>query len=217
MNTFSLTTVPKALDANEEIALAQDIYATYEYDFFPVTNNGVYIGCINLEDAEIASVTQKVVDFADNFERFFARTNMSLLEVLALFSEHNTNVLPVLNEQNEYVGFYEKELLIKKFFNTRFIKEQGDLISVKKEMNACSMSEVTQIVEGNNCKIWAVLVTEIENSEVEITLKISTGNLNDVVQTFRRYEYQILSEHREDTFINELKERSDYLNKYLSL
>ena len=217
MNTFSLTTVPKALDANEEIALAQDIYATYEYDFFPVTNNGVYIGCINLEDAEIASVTQKVVDFADNFERFFARTNMSLLEVLALFSEHNTNVLPVLNEQNEYVGFYEKELLIKKFFNTRFIKEQGDLIIVKKEMNACSMSEVTQIVEGNNCKIWAVLVTEIENSEVEITLKISTGNLNDVVQTFRRYEYQILSEHREDTFINELKERSDYLNKYLSL
>lgn len=217
MNTFSLTTVPKALDANEEIALAQDIYATYEYDFFPVTNNGVYIGCINLEDAEIASVTQKVVDFADNFERFFARTNMSLLEVLALFSEHNTNVLPVLNEQNEYVGFYEKELLIKKFFNTRFIKEQGDLIIVKKEMNAFSMSEVTQIVEGNNCKIWAVLVTEIENSEVEITLKISTGNLNDVVQTFRRYEYQILSEHREDTFINELKERSDYLNKYLSL
>ena len=88
---------------------------------------------------------------------------------------------------------------------------------VKKEINNFTMSEVTQIIEGNNSKIFGVLISEIENNTVEITLKISIGNLNDIIQTFRRYEYEIISEHQEDAFINDLKERSDYLDKYLSI
>ena len=142
---------------------------------------------------------------------------MSLLEVLNLFSVNNTNILPVLNENNEYIGFYEKDLFVKNFFNTPFINEQGDLIIVKKEINNFTMSEVTQIIEGNNSKIFGVLISEIENNTVEITLKISIGNLNDIIQTFRRYDYEIISEHQEDAFINDLKERSDYLDKYLSI
>jgi len=217
MKPFSINTSPKALNSDQEIAAAQDLFAEYQYDFFPVTNNGVYIGCINLEDAEIAASSKLVLDFTSTFERFFARANMSLLEVLNLFSVNNTNILPVLNENNEYIGFYEKDLFVKNFFNTPFINEQGDLIIVKKEINNFTMSEVTQIIEGNNSKIFGVLISEIENNTVEITLKISIGNLNDIIQTFRRYEYEIISEHQEDAFINDLKERSDYLDKYLSI
>ena len=217
MKPFSINTSPKALNSDQEIAAAQDLFAEYQYDFFPVTNNGVYIGCINLEDAEIAASSKLVLDFTSTFERFFDRANMSLLEVLNLFSVNNTNILPVLNENNEYIGFYEKDLFVKNFFNTPFINEQGDLIIVKKEINNFTMSEVTQIIEGNNSKIFGVLISEIENNTVEITLKISIGNLNDIIQTFRRYEYEIISEHQEDAFINDLKERSDYLDKYLSI
>jgi predicted transcriptional regulator len=217
MKPFSINTSPKALNSDQEIAAAQDLFAEYQYDFFPVTNNGVYIGCINLEDAEIAASSKLVLDFTSTFERFFARANMSLLEVLNLFSVNNTNILPVLNENNEYIGFYEKDLFVKNFFNTPFINEQGDLIIVKKEINNFTMSEVTQIIEGNNSKIFGVLISEIENNTVEITLKISIGNLNDIIQTFRRYDYEIISEHQEDAFINDLKERSDYLDKYLSI
>lgn len=217
MKPFSINTSPKALNSDQEIAAAQDLFAEYQYDFFPVTNNGVYIGCINLEDAEIAASSKLVLDFTSTFERFFARANMSLLEVLNLFSVNNTNILPVLNENNEYIGFYEKDLFVKNFFNTPFINEQGDLIIVKKEINNFTMSKVTQIIEGNNSKIFGVLISEIENNTVEITLKISIGNLNDIIQTFRRYDYEIISEHQEDAFINDLKERSDYLDKYLSI
>lgn len=37
------------------------------------------------------------------------------------------------------------------------------------------------------------------------------------IQTFRRYNYEIISEHQEDTYITNLKERSDYLDKYLNM
>ena len=32
-----------------------------------------------------------------------------------------------------------------------------------------------------------------------------------------RYEYEIVSEHEEDNYMNSLKERSDYLDKYLNI
>jgi hypothetical protein len=52
---------------------------------------------------------------------------------------------------------------------------------------------------------------------VEVTLKITLGAMNEIIQTFRRYDYEIISEHQEDSYISNLKERSDYLDKYLNI
>ena len=43
------------------------------------------------------------------------------------------------------------------------------------------------------------------------------GAINEIIQTFRRYNYEIISEHQEDAYIENLKERSDYLDKYLNI
>jgi hypothetical protein len=48
-------------------------------------------------------------------------------------------------------------------------------------------------------------------------LKITLGAMNEIIQTFRRYNYEIISEHQEDNYINNLKERSDYLDKHLNI
>jgi hypothetical protein len=39
--------------------------------------------------------------------------------------------------------------------------------------------------------------------------------MNEIIQTFRN-NYEIISEHQ-DNYINNLKERSDYLDKYLNI
>jgi hypothetical protein len=48
-------------------------------------------------------------------------------------------------------------------------------------------------------------------------VKITLGSINEIIQTFRRYNYEIVSEHQEDDYLNNLKERSEYLNKYLNM
>ena len=52
---------------------------------------------------------------------------------------------------------------------------------------------------------------------VQITLKIGNTSLNEIIQTFRRYSYNIVSGHEEDSYIESLKERSQYLDKYLNM
>ena len=41
--------------------------------------------------------------------------------------------------------------------------------------------------------------------------------MNEITQTFRRYGYVIISENEDDTYLTNLKERSDYLEKYLNI
>jgi hypothetical protein len=87
---------------------------------------------------------------------------------------------------------------------------------VRKGVLDYSMSQITQIVESNNGKLL-VYSYQSQVLSVEITLKITLGAMNEIIQTFRRYNYEIISEHQEDNYINNLKERSDYLDKYLNI
>lgn len=80
-----------------------------------------------------------------------------------------------------------------------------------------SMSQVSQIVESNNGKLLGLFVSKSDNDTIEITIKVTLGVMNDIIQTFRRYNYEIISEHNDDNYINTLKERSDYLDKYLNI
>ena len=97
------------------------------------------------------------------------------------------------------------------------MKEEGGTIILRKEADQFSMSQVAQIVESNNAKVLGLFISDIANKNVEITVKISQSGMNDIIQTFRRYEYEIISEHQEDSYLNSLKERSDYLDKYLNI
>jgi hypothetical protein len=62
-----------------------------------------------------------------------------------------------------------------------------------------------------------LFISESDVDSIEVTMKISLGAINEIVQTFRRYNYEIISEHQEDNYISSLKERSDYLDKYLNI
>ena len=79
------------------------------------------------------------------------------------------------------------------------------------------MGQITQIVESNNGRLLGCFISNSSLSSVQITLKIGLGSMNEMLQSFRRYEYDILSAHEEDVFISNLKERSEYLEKYLSM
>ena len=142
---------------------------------------------------------------------------MIWLDVLEVFAKNHTNVVPVLDEDNSYLGYYELEDIVKFFHETPFLKEQGGIIVVTKSLLDYSMSQITQIVESNNGKILGLFVSEANTQRVQITIKIALGSMNDIIQTFRRYNYEIVSQHHEDNYLNNLKERSDYLDKYLNI
>jgi Mg/Co/Ni transporter MgtE len=215
--TDYITNDYKAIDSQETIADVQDFFLDVSFSHFSVLNEGIYIGSIAADDVETFDSDKMVSDYKYALEGFFARKNMIWLDVLEVFAKNHTNVVPVLDEENSYVGYYELEDIVKFFHETPFLKEQGGIIVVKKSILDYSMSQIAQIVESNNGKLLGLFVSEADVDSVQITIKIALGGLNDIIQTFRRYNYEIISEHHEDNYLNSLKERSDYLDKYLNI
>ena len=207
----------KAIDCEETIANVQDFFVDVSFSHFPVLNEGVFIGNLASDDIETFDSDKKVLDYKYALEGFFARKNMIWLDVLEVFAKNHTNIVPVLNDENKYEGFYELEDIIKFFHETPFLREQGGIIIIQKSINDYSMSQITQIIESNNGKILGIFVSDATTENIQITIKITLGSMNDIIQTFRRYNYEIISEHQDDNYLNSLKERSDYLDKYLNI
>ncbi|MCD0468517.1 CBS domain-containing protein [Flavobacterium sp. JAS] len=207
----------RAIDSQETISSVQDFFADLNFSHFPVLENGIFIGSIASDDIETFDTDKRAIDYKYTLERFFARKSMLWLDVLEVFAKNHTNVVPVLDENNAYIGYYEMEDIMKFFQETPFLKEQGGIIIVQKGLLDYSMGQVAQIVESNNGKILGCFISEADLENVQITIKIGVGPMNEIIQTFRRYNYEIISEHQEDAYINSLKERSDYLDKYLNI
>ena len=207
----------KPLKIDEPIADVQDFFDGVNFSHFPVLEDGIYIGSISRNELESHDADKLVSDYKYSFERFFTRENSILLEVLDVFSKNNANLLPVLNDENKYLGYYEIEEIIKKFQETPFLSEAGNIIIVRRDIIDYSMSQIAQIVESNNGKLLGAFVSDFDSSSVEITIKMNVGDVNDIIQSFRRYDYTIISDHQQDDYISILRENASYLDKYLSI
>lgn len=207
----------KAIDSNETIESIQDFFNEVSYSHFPVIDEGIYIGSIATDDIETFDLDKKIIDYRYTLEGFFARKNMIWLDVLEVFAKNHSNVVPILDDANTYIGYYELEDIVKFFHETPFLKEQGGIIVVQTSIIDFSMSQIAQIVESNNGKLLGLFISEADAATIKVTIKVSLGGLNEIIQTFRRYNYEIISEHNEDNYLNNLKERSDYLDKYLNI
>ncbi|MES2746842.1 MAG: CBS domain-containing protein [Bacteroidota bacterium] len=215
--TDYITNDYKAIDSQQAIADVQDFFVDVSFSHFPVLAEGIYVGSIAADDVETFDSDKKVTDYNYALEGIFARKNMIWLDVLEVFAKNHTNIVPVLDENNLYLGYYELEDIVKFFHETPFLKEQGGIIVVQKNIADYSMSQITQIVESNNGKLLGLFVSEADIEKIQITIKIAMGGMNDIIQSFRRYNYEIISEHHEDNYLNSLKERSEYLDKYLNI
>lgn len=207
----------KAIDSQETIGVVQGFFDELTFSHFPVVEEEIFIGSIAANDIETFDSDKKVIDYRFTLERFFAKTTMVWLDVLEVFAKNNTDLVPVLDEDNKYVGYYEIGDIMKFFNETPFLFEPGRIIVVKKRVVDYSTSQIAQIVESNNGKLLGLFVSAADIENIEVTLKINVGPINEIIQTFRRYDYEIISEHHEDNYINTLKERSDYLDKYLNI
>ena len=207
----------KALQVSATVADASDLFLDLDYSHFPILEKNVFLGSIAKEDADIFLSTDSIDVHKYNLTRFFVRNDMNWFDVLEEFSKNHTNLLPVLDDKNNYLGFYELDDVLHFFNETTFVKEDGSTIVVEKETADFTFSQICQIVESNDAKLLGVFISNKSGTKTEITLKISQSNFNEIIQTFRRYNYTILSEHQEDAYLADLKDRSDYLNKYLNI
>ena len=208
----------KALDTSDKVGKAKKLFKQLTFTHLPVVDKGTLLGLISETDIQTFEDEDKLIkDFSFTFHLFFAEKNTNWFELLKIFALNDTNIIPVLNKKQKYLGYYELTDILHIFNSTPFLNQTGAILVVSKGIKDYSFSEITQIIESNDANILGAFVSNMRDDIVEVTIKLTDHDLNNTIQTFRRYDYSILTGFHVDEYLNTLKERSEYLQKYLNI
>jgi Mg/Co/Ni transporter MgtE len=204
------------LRIDESILSVQGFFDRNGFSHFPVTEEGVYVGCLSAEDAHTLDSDKVIGTYKYVLEPFFVREQTNWLDVIEKFAQNETDIMPVLSQENTYLGYYRLFDVVQILNQTSFLREPGGIIVLEKSTTQYSAIEIAQIVENSNHKLLGMFVTKIDDM-IQVYIKVNADNLNELLQSFRRYGYEIISEHSEDTYIQSLKDRLNYIEKYLNI
>ena len=217
INDYILTEI-NPLRLKSTIQSAKKLFKNFPLTHFPVIDENKLVGSFAEDDIQIIDNEKgELMSYTHLLSSFFADEKATVLELLKIFADNDTNIIPVLDEQKNYVGYYDLRDVLDVFSTSPFMIEESETLIVKKLENDFSMSTIAQIVEANNGKLLGAYISEKKEDFVEITLKLVSNDINEIMQTFRRYNYEIVSTHENDIYLEDLKNRSEYLQKYLEI
>lgn len=206
------------LNESGTIGEAQELFTQTTYSHVPVLLEETFMGSLAENDVHCHKAEETIADQRHMYEGFFVREETNWLDILESFAQSGSNIMPVLDENNRYLGYYELGDVMNYFNNTPFLNEPGSIIVIEHGVLDYSFSEISQIIESNDGKIFGAFISQIENDVAQISIKIGSNvGFNEILQAFRRYGYNIISNHQEDALIKDLRERSQYLEKYLNI
>ncbi len=208
----------EAFNLKSKISEIKAFFSETTFSHFPVIDDKNLVGLISETDiSSIDDDSKEIADFRYLLNLFFTEEINNFIEFFNIFSMNDTNLIPVLNSKKEYIGYYDLIDVLHFFNDATFFKHEGIVLMLEKETSAISFSEISQIIETEKGKVLGIFLSEYTGSTTKISVKFDAPDFNDIIQSFRRYEYTILSNHEEDFYLEDLKERSNYLQKYLNI
>ncbi|MGB5402677.1 CBS domain-containing protein [Robiginitalea sp.] len=216
LQDYIVGTIP-VFDVTDSLKEVIHFFTHSTYSHVAITEEGQFMGLLGEADLDSFQETSLIEEFRYQLDTFSVTREATWLDVLEVFTRNESNILPVLDSRNQVIGYFDLNDIVQLFTDMPFFTEPGSILIVEKHLKDYSFSEIAQIVEGNNTRLLGAFITTIENETAQITLKIGDANINEVLQTFRRYHYTIISGSTEDKFLEELRQRSDYLDKYLNV
>lgn len=205
------------VQVSNTISEVRTAFKASKFNHLPVFKKEVFKGSIHADDLLDLNKESKLSDYKYLLEVFYVEAHKTNFDLIHEFANHQTNLLPILDQDKSYIGVMKLEDVLDLFGESPFVANEGEVMILRKERVKFAFSEVAQLIETLNAKVSGMYVSKLTQENVEVTVKVEHQGINEILQTFRRYEYQIVSEHPEDLFAEDLKEHSDYLNKYLDI
>ena len=179
------------LKTNDTGLMAINWMDEFKVSHLPIVNKHEYLGLISDTDILDYDITDDELGKCKlSLIRPYVLESQHVYEVIKMISTMKLTVLPVLDEQQNYVGLIPANVLIQQFATLAATREPGGIIVLEMNNHDYTLAQIAQIVESNDGKILSSYVNHIPDStRMEVTLKINREDLSAIIQTFYRYNY----------------------------
>jgi acetoin utilization protein AcuB len=185
----------------------------------PIVNHLGFLGLISEFDIyDFNDLDEPVGNHTLSLSTAYVYDHQHIYDVLRLVHQQNLSLIPVIDENDNYLGSISLQSLLEHFAKSLSVSDPGGVIVLEMSAMDYSLSEIARIVESNDAKILSLFVHSWpESTRIEVTLKINRVELGAVLQTFNRYNYNIKAIFSEQDDLDDLRERYDSLMNYLNI
>ena len=189
----------------------------FKVSHLPVLKNGNFVGVLSESDIlDKLDLVEKLDVLFDHLPRPYVNQNAHIYEVLSRMAEHHVSIMPILDDQEQYIGCTSVYQLLTILAQTGSIRERGGIIVLEINSNDYSMAQIAQIVESNNARILSsYIMSSPDSTKIEVTLKINEMELSRIIRTFERYDYVIKASYQKSDSDDDIQRRYDELMTFL--
>lgn len=191
----------------------------FKVSHLPVVDGSEYLGLVSEQEIYDMNNPDDAIDSQIRvMSRPFIYDNQHIIEAMQPFAENNLSVLPVLDFEDKYLGVITLPDLSHELAQM-MAAEKGAIIVLEMSVRDYSLSQISQIVEGNDTKIVSLFVqNQSKTDNIYVTIKFNRTDISPVIQTFERYSYRIVQVFSSDREIDAmLEDRYNSFMKFMSI
>jgi hypothetical protein len=185
----------------------------------PIVADEEFLGLIS--DTDILTYnnfTESIGTYPLSLSNAYINENQHIYEVIRIVDAMKLTLLPVLDENKHYLGSITLASLSHHLSGLLALNNPGGIIILELNEKEYLLTEIAQIIESNDAKVLGMYITTFPDStRMEVTLKINKMDVEPILQTFQRYNYNIKATYSEDSYKENLQERYNSLMKYLNI
>lgn len=207
------------LQLQDTVAKALLLIDDFRLTHLPVVADGKYLGLVSEEDLLDAEEQKMPIEaMQENFVIAAVRDNEHFLSAVNCSNQHDTTIVPVINEENEFIGSITNRELLKVLGNFSGTNEIGGIIVMEMERSQFSISEISRIVESNDATILHLNTTvHPETGLLTVTIHTNKKEIAAIVSSFERYEFDVIYYFGNEHFENEIDTNYRHLMNYLDI
>lgn len=215
-NLLSQSIVPlKTSDTGQEaLSIMNDFYVKH----LPIVNNKQLLGLISEDDILDHDIEEAVGSYRLSMKRPYVKGTDHVFEVIRVMSEFNLTVIPVIDSEDNFQGLIVQDDLLKFFAGIGSFTEPGSIIVIEMSKRDYSLAEVARIIESENTAILSSFITtNLDSSKIDLTIKVNRQDIQAILKTLERFEYQIKASFQEADYFETFKDRYQSLMTYLNI
>jgi len=184
-----------------------------------IVDGSNYLGIVSDDDIfDMQEPSNPILSELSNLKQPFVYVDSHVYDVMKIIADSKITIVPILNRQNEYLGCTDLLFLMSQITAVGSIKEPGGIIVLEMNKHDYTLTQIARIVEENDVKVLSSYITsQPDSTKIQVTLKMNTTELDKILRTFERYDYDIVESYAEGEYVEDLKRRYDELMNYLNL
>jgi len=191
----------------------------FRVSHLPVVDKGILLGIVSDTDIlDLNSPKDAIGKLKIPLLRPFVLEDHHAFEVLKLIATLDISIVPVVDESMKYDGVITFKNLMHAIAAMPFVNEPGAVLILEMNLIDYSLSQISQIIEGNGAKILSSYISSnVDSNNIEVTIKINKEDLTPIIQTFNRYNYTVKASFHQSEFTEDLKNRFDSFMNYINI